>query len=239
MKALLAIILAAASLFTSLPSSAQKPQPATVAAPFAQRLYNATALLYQREAKGGLNFRCTATNFLKTDVGYYAVTAKHCVHSDEKYFLVFDEDSDRPYIKADVLFTTDDTDVAVLGYFSKENLPVIPLGDEKLESIGSPVVNVSSPLGLGKLYFDGHIAAMTLRDRVQADGVPDPMVLQLPAAGGASGSAVCSPAQEAIIGIVVMIYIPDNGGSIATTAVPVSQVKRALVEYVKESKETK
>jgi S1-C subfamily serine protease len=220
-------------------SSTGKPAYSTpldshaVVSEFTQNLYKATALLYEQDTLGALTFNCTATAFEKTGTTYLALTAKHCVGNEgDAYFLVFDEDSDTPYVKAKLLFKAPDSDAAVFQFNSDVDMPVIRLGDEKLEALGAPVINMASPMGLGKLFFRGSIAALKLVRREQSTSdTKDPIVLELPAAGGSSGSAVCSEFQQAIIGVLVEIYIPKNGGIIATTAVPVSQVREALKQF--------
>lgn len=214
---------------TQVGNSSQQERPTQ----FADKLYQATALLYRRDKSGDLSFSCTATVFEKTDIGYWAVTARHCVKDDStRYFLVFDEGADAPYVRADVLFISPDTDAAVLGLVTSQDLPVIPLGDERIEPIGAPIVNMASPSGLGKLFFHGFIVSKKLVEREQNKSeIVDPIVLQIPSAGGSSGSAVVSESQKAIVGILVAIYIPQNGGVIATLAVPATQVSKNVADF--------
>lgn len=228
-------LLVVLALLALVAPNAAEAQTAAPVESFTQVLYKATALVYHQDEDGNLQFICTATAFEKTDVGYWLSTAKHCIEGNEEdtYFVVFNEDAEKPYIKAKLLFEAPDADAAVLGIITVENIPIIRLGDEKLEVLGAPVVNMASPLGLGKLFFRGSIVARKLAKREQSKSdTPDPMVLELPAAGGSSGSAIVSESQQAIIGILVQVYpVPNRGGIIITTAVPVSQLRQAIADF--------
>lgn len=227
-------VLAIAALLLS-PSAVHASKEAKQS--FTQDFYNATAALYSQDFLGRTTFLCTATAFEKTATGYHLLTAKHCTASDPNaYFVVFDEDSLSPYHRATVLFEAGDADVAVLDVVTDLSVPVIPLGDEKLEAVGAPVINVAQPMNLGKLLFHGFIATKRLVPRMDDD--QDSLGLQLPAAGGSSGSAIVSEGQHAIIGVLVSIFIPKNGGSVLTVAVPVSQVRQAIQDF-KDGKVTK
>lgn len=196
---------------------------------FTQDFYNATGALYSQDKAGERNFRCTATVIEKTTIGYHMLTAKHCLEdAPSTYAVLFDEYSHSAYQPAVVLFADIDSDLAVFDVVTDLIVPVIPLGDETLEPVGAPVINMAVPLNLGKLLFHGFIATKRL---AEADGDKDGLGIQLPAAGGSSGSAVVSETQHAIIGVVISIAVPPNGGELFVVAVPVSQVKAALQDY--------
>jgi hypothetical protein len=224
MKAAILVLLAV--LFSASCTGQQQQQPAQS---FTQDLYNATAALYSQDDHGGTTFRCTATAFEKTPLGYHLLTAKHCTEEKPNaYFVVFNEDSSSPYQRAVVLFTGDDSDIAVFDVITDLIVPVIPLGDEALESVGAPVINIAMPMNLGKLLFHGFIATKKVAPRVDD---ANKIGLQLPVAGGSSGSAIVSEKQHAIIAVLVEMIVPKTGGVVLTLAVPVSQVKEALKEF--------
>lgn len=223
------------SITAPAPPTLIKPQPplgpVVPLSGFISNVVEAVNPLYVKFEDGSIHFDCTTTVFQKTGTGYLALTAKHCVAQFSDFFIMVDPKSDAPYLRAELLTTGDDIDVAILSFNTTADLPVIPLGDERFNNLGDEVVNVAMPMNLGKLLFHGYIAEMVLSDAITDPMHRGNMGLQLPAAGGSSGSAVIDPKQEAIIGVLVAIYVPRNGGVILTTCVPVSKVREVLMDY--------
>lgn len=225
MKTVLAFVVALALLFSVPARAAQDP--------LIKKYMSATALLFHQQGSGGLKFDCTATAYEKTDVGYLLATAAHCFEGNgptAAAFVVFDEHSESPYIRAKLLFKDAQTDVAVLGIVTALDIPVIPLGDENLEQVGNEVYNVASPSAIGKVFFRGTISSLRLEPRVREDNMHASIGAQLTAQPGSSGSSVVSPTQGAIIGILVQVYMEDSDVFL-TAIVPVSDLKKAINDY--------
>jgi S1-C subfamily serine protease len=164
------------------------------------------------------------------------VTASHCVsESDEthervdvmktQFFITFYEKSaDKKFYKAKLLmavYQPKGDDFSILSVDTTDTIPVVSLGDEKLDETGLPIINVASPNGLGKQVFHGSISSLYVdRPFIQEDinwqGV---MLLQVQLGPGSSGSAIVSTKQEAIIGFLV----GHQGGN--SFAMPVSRFK--------------
>lgn len=195
-----------------------------------KKFIEATAILYSQDNESNLHFACTATAFQKTDVGYLMLTAGHCIDKDANaYFVSWQENADMPFIRAQVLFRSDTSDLAVLGVVTTLDIPSLPIGDEKLLSEGDTVYNVACPTALSKQFFRGSVTSTTLAAR-ESDGPT--LGLELPAAPGSSGSAVVDPSQGAIVGVLIQIYpVKDVGGSIITAALPATDIKKALSDF--------
>lgn len=215
------------------------------------RLHAATALLYAQDAEGSLNMLCTATVFGISPGKYRLVTAAHCIAEDDTvhervkvkphgFFLTFDESEKKEFIKSKVVivgYQHRGDDFAVLEIESSRSLPAIPLGDERLEAAGDPVLNIASPLGLGRQVFKGYTSLPRLDRPLIEDEINwrNAMLVQLNVGGGSSGSAIISLKQRAIIAFLVGAI--SEGDSPNVVAVPVSKFKDFLA--LSEKKEYK
>jgi hypothetical protein len=201
---------------------------------FTDRAKAATAILYAQDAQGGLSMRCTATAFARDGEVYQFVSAAHCAGSDDTtkekvakaptLYITFDERAEKVFWRAEVVATGYQhrgDDFLILSVTSSKDWPTIPIGDERQEAEGNAVLNIASPLGLGKQVFHGSISKLTL-DRPVIEGDINwkgSVLLQMPGTdGGSSGSAVLSESQEAIVAFLVGTI----GGS-AITAIPASK----------------
>jgi hypothetical protein len=236
MRTLLALLLA---LSLSLPTLAQ---PAPVNQALASRAVRSVALLYSQDSSGTMRMHCTVTAYDKSDGGYKFATAAHCMGDDDKahqkvvdtddipFYVTFDERGDKTFYPATVKavgYQSRGDDLAVVHVQTKADWPTIPLGDEGKVDVEKPettaIINVASPLGLGKQMFRGHISSVYLdRPIIQGDiNWKGTMLLSIQVGPGSSGSAVISEDQEAIVGILVGTI----GGS-NVIGIPVSRFKK-------------
>lgn len=230
MKSLLTIVL---SLFLSAACLGQAKSNAQY---IKDTLYPAVGLLYSQDAEGGMHMRCTVTAIGDKDGATEFLTAAHCgcVDTAEKkqtspekgvvFYITSDDPEDKIFDKATVTgcgYRTKGDDFMFLSAKSKKPFPVVKLGHDP--ELLDQVVNVASPLGLGKQAFVDSVASPKLeRPLVEGDinwtGI---VTLQMFGVnGGSSGSAVICLDQQAICATVV--------GSIAgttMTAMPVSRLK--------------
>ena len=203
-----------------------------------QIFYPATALLYSQDSDGGMKMRCTATVIEKTATGYTFVTAAHCgaiddvghkTVSPEKTFFYITEDAaeDKIFMKAEPVgagYRHRGDDFMLFFVATKHVFPVVALGNDPIAL--EPVVNVASPLGLGKQVFVGTVSRSSLDRPLVEDDInwTNAATLQLFGTdGGSSGSAVVCLDQKAICAFVV--------GSIDKTtmiAMPVSRLKTVI-----------
>ena len=230
MKTLATIIL---SLFLSAACFGQAKQ--SNAEYIKDTLYPAVGLLYSQDAEGGMRMRCTVTAIDLKDGATTFLTAAHCgcTDTEEKkqtspekgvvFYITGDDPDDKDFEKATVTgcgYRTKGDDFMFLSVHSKKPFPVVKLGRDP--ELLDQVVNVASPLGLGKQAFVGSVASPKLeRPLVEGDinwtGI---VTLQMFGVnGGSSGSAVVCLDQRAICATVV----GSIGGS-TITAMPVSRL---------------
>lgn len=220
--------LLAATLLVGL-CFAQAPAPETHTQ-FVQHIYNATALLYTQDEAGGMHMDCTATAYRKTATGYRFVSATHCVQGStddenaETHFFLTSDSAEKTFIPAKLVRagnrSTGD-DFSIFEVVTSQTFETIPLGDSTTLVAGSHVVNVASPLGLGKQYFEGYISAPKIdRPAIDAGEVKwhNVMLVHIGGGPGSSGSSIISEDQHAIVGFLVGGF----GADIGKIIVPVS-----------------
>lgn len=195
-------------------------------------------ILFSQNETGGMEMRCTATAFEANGNLVRFITAAHCVTHENPnlpgklaiqraaLFLSADRSTgEQTFIRAtiDTVGRPDEGyDFAILTADMKgANIALTPTGDEKQEKNGTKILNIAAPGGLGKVYFNGHVALLKIdrplideSSHINWEGF---MLVQLPSAGGSSGSAVVSVETGKIIGLVV--------GTIRglTTVLPISR----------------
>jgi S1-C subfamily serine protease len=198
-------------------------------------LYPATVLLYSQSESGGMNMRCTATAIERNSDGYVFVIASHCACDDnvdkhtvspEKtfFFITPDNAGGKNFLRAKPIgcgYKHRGDDYALFEVETTESFPVIPLGKDP--QLLDQVVNVASPLGLGKQVFFGTVSTPILNRPVISGDInwTDAVLLQMfGVAGGSSGSALLCLSQRAICGFVV--------GSVAETTMVTMPVSRLV-----------
>lgn len=210
------------------------PTAPTHASNFRDNLEKATNKLYANIG-GATRFVCTTTAIQRTATGYIFLTARHCVaiESATDFYIVIDPKSDTPFIRATVLLAGgQDTDAALISINTPINIPVIPLGDERLIGTASRVEYFGYPQELGKLYFEGYVSQVKIGPPTYADPQWEgDLGLTIPVAPGSSGSALVDPNQEAIVGVVTGATVSRFGGAILTMATPASRVRVLVTDY--------
>jgi hypothetical protein len=219
-----------------------RPQVSKPDAEFVKNvLYPATTLLYAQESDGNMKMRCTATAIEKNATGYVFVTAVHCGCEDhvdehtvspEKAFFFVTEDSatDKHFLIANPIvcgYRHAGDDFFLLQVDTKVAFPIVDLGTDP--EVLEPIVNVASPLGIGKQVFIGTVSSVSLDRPVVEDDInwTHAYLLQLFGTdGGSSGSAVICLDQHKICGFVVGTV--DKSTIIA---MPVSRLKTMLKAF--------
>jgi Trypsin-like peptidase domain len=201
---------------------------------FMDRLKQATVQLYF-DGGDGPRFTCTATAIQKIDKGYVFLSARHCFFSREsgEFFVILDHASDAPYIRAKLAIEGGPgVDAALFTVNTSADLPVIPVGTERLVSEGSHVAYYGFPLNLGKLYFEGYISATKIGPPAYSDPQWNgDLGVTIQIGPGSSGSSLVDPNQEAIIGVMTGATINRFGGVILSMATPASSVRQLVDDY--------
>lgn len=198
---------------------AQKAAPTSDLAFVNSTLFPATTILYSQDAEGGMHMRCTATAIEKNATGYVFVTAAHCSCADDAdkktvspdkdaVFYITEDDKDaKIFYKADLQgcgYRTRGDDFALFQVDTKIVFPIVPLGHDP--NTLDQIINVASPLGLGKQVFLGSVSSAKLERPVKAEDINwnGAILLQMFGVnGGSSGSSFVCHDQLAICGFVV------------------------------------
>lgn len=205
---------------------------------FVQRVYSSVVLLYGQTPDGGMKMRCTATAYKRVEKDGVKktrfVSAAHCVEGDtdeeqakQKFFITADSDGAKTFVPAALVRAGDKKKGDDFSIFEVdgEKFSFIPVGDSKSLKIGDDIVDVSSPFGLGKIYFSGYIGSTHVdRPPLDAGDVEwnNVMIVEIGGGPGSSGSAIVSVEQKAIVAFVVGSF---NGGNIGMIAIPVDKFK--------------
>jgi hypothetical protein len=209
-------------------------------------LYPATVLLFSQNSDGGMRMRCTATAYAHQGDTYHFATAAHCIVDDEgkilpdAFFVSEDEPGHKDYLPAEVHICGDrdkGNDFCDLTVKTKDSVfPIVGLGKDPTSIAGEPVINIASPLGLGKQTFIGRVSKPKVDRVLVSDDInwTGAILLQLPGtAGGSSGSAIICERQHAICGFLVGIQGAEM------FAIPVSRFSAFLVKGKTEKPDVK
>jgi S1-C subfamily serine protease len=201
----------------------------------------ASGLLYRQNTNGDMEMQCTVAAFAREGKIVFLITAAHCVLNDNgrvpdgnPFFVTRDEDGEKLFVPVRVLYVgkkekgQDFAELAITDTGAAWG--VLPLGDERLERIGSPVLTVAAPLGYGKQLFLGSVSALKLirPSVVEEQGInwSGMLLLDVTIGHGSSGSAVVSVKQRAIIGVLVGLVCDDGSNGQFAVAAPISRFIR-------------
>ena len=204
-------------------------------------LYPATALLFSQDDSGSMKMLCTVTAIDYKDGAYTFATASHCVSNDDTdhkvaevektfFFVSPDNIGKKEFFKAEVVgagYQSKGDDFAILKVVTDYKFPVVNLGVDSTK-YGDPIVNVASPMGLGRQVLFGNISNPKMDRPVVESEInwTNAVILQLPGTnGGSSGSSVICLDQHAICAFLVGLV-----GKSSTIAIPVSRFKEFRTE---------
>ena len=178
----------------------------------------------RREARG--------TGFI-VDADGTIVTNNHVASAGDKYFVKFDDGSER---SAKLVGRDPRTDLAVLKVSSDKPLPALKLGDSGNVRPGEWVVAVGNPFGLGNTVTAGIVSALA-RDIGQG---PYDQFLQIDAAinQGNSGGPLFTQDGK-VIGVNTAILSPSGGSVGIGFAIPSSLVKNVVNQLVADGHVTR
>jgi hypothetical protein len=155
-------------------------------------------------------FICSGFIFQADATGYLIMSAGHCVDKDpiDSTYSVA-EQIGAPTMHVECVFarlvpaSKDYGDVAVFHLATTKKYPVLELGDESSEHIGSATINPNFALGLGKQLAHGEIASAMMTRLEECPLCEGQFMLHEFAGSGASGSAIISAETHKVVGILV------------------------------------
>ena len=174
-------------------------------------------------------FLCTAFIFQKDATGYLLLSAGHCIEGSpvDSTFAVAEQMGGELHSVTPVSARKESVDDYVVFHWTTDRVyPVLQLGDEITESIGSAEINPNFSFGVVKQLAHGVISS-DLIDKPDiisdCDVCVGRFILEEMAGGGASGSPVISATTHKVIGVLV-IQLETAGFGIE----PISTVKAAM-----------
>ena len=161
---------------------------------------------------------------------YYAVSNNHVVgEADEISIRLYDGRT----FEGQLVGKDPRTDLALVKFDSRDELPLLPVGDSNRLTVGDIVFAIGNPLGFESTVTQGIISALKRKaeagsqiadftDYIQTDAAINP---------GNSGGALVNLKGE-LIGINTWIASNSGGSNGLGFAVPVNTVKKAIEDFI-------
>ncbi|WP_298915237.1 Do family serine endopeptidase [uncultured Roseobacter sp.] len=161
----------------------------------------------------------------------YVVTNNHVIDGADEILIEFFNGEE---LKAEVIGTDPNTDIALLKVEADEPLPFVKFADSDLSRVGDWVVAMGNPLGQGFSVSAGIVSA---RNRALSGTYDDYIQTDAAINRGNSGGPLFNMDGE-VIGVNTAILSP-NGGSIGIGFSMASNVVTRVVDQLKEFGETR
>ncbi|GFE48756.1 serine protease [Roseobacter cerasinus] len=161
----------------------------------------------------------------------YVVTNNHVIEGADEILIEFFNGSE---LKAEVIGTDPNTDIALLKVEADGPLPFVSFADSDLARVGDWVVAMGNPLGQGFSVSAGIVSA---RNRALSGTYDDYIQTDAAINRGNSGGPLFNMDGE-VIGVNTAILSP-NGGSIGIGFSMASNVVTRVVDQLKEFGETR
>lgn len=161
----------------------------------------------------------------------YVVTNNHVIEGADEILIEFFNGSE---LKATVIGTDPNTDIALLKVEAETALPFVPFGDSDTARVGDWVIAMGNPLGQGFSVSAGIVSA---RNRALSGTYDDYIQTDAAINRGNSGGPLFNMDGE-VIGVNTAILSP-NGGSIGIGFSMASNVVDNVVEQLQEFGETR
>jgi serine protease Do len=161
----------------------------------------------------------------------YVVTNNHVIEGADEILVEFFNGSE---LKAEVIGTDPNTDIALLKVEAEDALPYVDFGDSDTARVGDWVIAMGNPLGQGFSVSAGIVSA---RNRELSGTYDDYIQTDAAINRGNSGGPLFNMDGE-VIGVNTAILSP-NGGSIGIGFSMASNVVTRVVEQLKEFGETR
>ncbi|NNE51985.1 MAG: Do family serine endopeptidase [Sulfitobacter sp.] len=185
-----------------------------------------------RDGEGQRPRRSSAlgSGFVISEDGF-VVTNNHVIEGADEITIEFFSGEE---LKAEVIGTDPNTDIALLKVNAEEPLPFVTFGDSDIARVGDWVIAMGNPLGQGFSVSAGIVSA---RNRALSGTYDDYIQTDAAINRGNSGGPLFNMDGE-VIGVNTAILSP-NGGSIGIGFSMASNVVTRVVDQLKEFGETR
>lgn len=161
----------------------------------------------------------------------YVLTNNHVVDGADAIEVAL---NDGRKLKAKVVGTDPETDLAVIRITAPEKLPVIQFATTNSLHVGDVVLAIGNPFGVGQTVTSGIISALArttvgitdFRSFIQTDAAVNP--------GNSGGALITSDGR--LVGINTAIYSRDGGSNGIGFAIPSNMVKTVVASILKDGK---
>ncbi|NPA80114.1 MAG: Do family serine endopeptidase [Thermotogae bacterium] len=166
---------------------------------------------------------------------YYVMTNNHVIKGMDKITVKLSDGT--VFEDVEVVGADSSTDIAVLKFKSKDELPLVKLGDSDRLRVGDWVMAVGSPFGLSATVTVGVISAKhrelgvmreapSIQDFIQTDAAINP---------GNSGGPLVNVRGE-VVGVNTAIISPTRAYSGVGFAVPINIARKVAEQLIKSGK---
>jgi serine protease Do len=150
----------------------------------------------------------------------HILTNNHVVEGADSITVIL---SDKKEVKAKLIGTDPQTDIALLKIDGGDNLPVVPLGDSDALEVGEWVIAIGNPFGLSQTVTVGIVSAKG-RNRVGINDYENFIQTDAAINPGNSGGPLLNIHGE-VVGINSALYTRSGGYMGIGFAIPVNMVK--------------
>lgn len=166
------------------------------------------------------------------DPSGYIVTNNHVIDGADEITVIF-QDADQTELKAKLIGTDKETDLALLKVETKQKLTALKWGDSDVLKVGDWVVAIGNPFGLGGTVTAGIVSARA-RD-IGAGRFDDFIQTDAAINQGNSGGPLVNLAGD-VVGINSAIYSRTGGSVGIGFAIPASMARTVIEEIRKAGK---
>jgi serine protease Do len=164
------------------------------------------------------------------DASGYIVTNNHVIEGADEITVIF-QDADQTELKAKLIGTDKETDLALLKVETKQKLTALKWGDSDALKVGDWVVAIGNPFGLGGTVTAGIVSARA-RD-IGAGRFDDFIQTDAAINQGNSGGPLVNLAGD-VVGINSAIY-SRTGGSVGIGFAIPSGMARTVIEEIRKA----
>jgi len=150
----------------------------------------------------------------------HILTNNHVVEGADTITVIL---SDKKEVKAKLIGTDPQTDIALLKIDDGDNLPVVPLGDSDALEVGEWVIAIGNPFGLSQTVTVGIVSAKG-RNRVGINDYENFIQTDAAINPGNSGGPLLNIHGE-VVGINSALYTRSGGYMGIGFAIPINMVK--------------
>lgn len=159
---------------------------------------------------------------------YYAITNQHVIGNANDITVIL---YNKEHVNAKLIGSDSRKDIALISFESKENIPVITLGDSDAVRVGDPVFAFGAPMGFESSVTSGIISAVGRSGGPDNRNINDFLQTDTAINQGNSGGPLVNIYGE-VIGINNWIASSSGGSQGLGFSIPINNVKKAIDDFI-------